>query len=94
MEQLLKADIIFKVKYPTWLANPIMVKNHGGGWRICMDFIDLRKHYSKDCYPLSSINQIIEVVVGYGALSFVNLYKGYHQVFMKSDDASKTSFNS
>lgn len=31
-EQLLAADIIFEVKYPTWLANPVMVNKTDGGW--------------------------------------------------------------
>lgn len=43
IEQLLSVDIIFKVKYPTWLANPVMIKKPDGGWRTCVDFIDMNK---------------------------------------------------
>lgn len=30
VDQLLKADTLFDVKYPTWLANPVMVRKEGG----------------------------------------------------------------
>ncbi|XP_071708449.1 uncharacterized protein [Rutidosis leptorrhynchoides] len=34
VEELLKAGIIREAKYPTWVANPVMVKKSDGGWRI------------------------------------------------------------
>ncbi|MDD0004043.1 hypothetical protein PSX43_23345, partial [Shigella flexneri] len=38
--QLLDAGILFEVTYPTWIANPVMVKKAGGGWRMCIDYTD------------------------------------------------------
>lgn len=92
VDQLFRANILFEVKYPTWLENPVMVKKHGGGWRMCIDFIDLNKNCLKDFYPLPSIDQKIESVAGYRVLSFLDLYKGYHQVLMHPPNASKTVF--
>lgn len=55
LTQLLQANIIYEVKYPTWLANLVMVKKPSGRWRMCVDFTDLNKNCPKDCYPLPSI---------------------------------------
>lgn len=63
-----------------------------GGWRMCIDFMDLNKAYLRDCYPLLPIDQKIELVVGYNLLSFLNLNKGYHQIHMDCEDAPKTTF--
>lgn len=92
IEQLLAADIIFEIKYLTWLANPVMVRKSEGGWRMCVDFTDLNKACSKGCYPLPYINQKIEAVAGYGILNFLDLYRGYHQVFMDAKNAPKIAF--
>ncbi|GJR81763.1 reverse transcriptase domain-containing protein, partial [Tanacetum coccineum] len=51
-EELMKAGILRKVKNQTWVANPVMVKKSDEGWRLCMDFIDINKAHTKDCYPL------------------------------------------
>ncbi|XP_071741440.1 uncharacterized protein [Rutidosis leptorrhynchoides] len=34
VEGLLKAGIIREAKYPSWVANPVMVKKSDGGWRM------------------------------------------------------------
>ncbi|KAJ0837035.1 putative aspartic peptidase domain superfamily, DNA/RNA polymerase superfamily [Helianthus annuus] len=41
--ELLNAGILREVKYHTWVANPVMVHKHSGGWRMCVDFKDLNK---------------------------------------------------
>ncbi|GKD05836.1 hypothetical protein Tco_1180810 [Tanacetum coccineum] len=37
----LKAGIVRRVRYPTWVANPVLVKKVDGSWRMCIDFKDL-----------------------------------------------------
>lgn len=56
---------------------------------MCVDFTDLNKACPKDCYPLPSIDQKIEVVAGYNILNILDLYKGYHQVLMDAEDTPK-----
>lgn len=92
LTQLLQADIIYEVQYPTWLANPVMVRKADGGWRMCINFNDLNKNCPKDCYPLPSVEKKVAATVGYEVLSFLDLYKGYHQVFMDHLDSVKTTF--
>ena len=52
VNQMVEAGILREVKYQTWVANPVMVKKHDGGWRMCVDFTDINKACPKDCYPL------------------------------------------
>lgn len=57
-----------------------------------MDYTDLNKACPKDHYPLLSIDQLIDVIVGYQVLSFLNAFSGYHQIAMNRDDIPKTAF--
>ncbi|GJW36855.1 reverse transcriptase domain-containing protein [Tanacetum coccineum] len=48
VEEWLKAGIVKRVRYPTWVANPVLVKKADDSWRMCIDFKDLNKAYPKD----------------------------------------------
>ena len=41
--KLLKACFIRREKFPTWLANVVMVKKSNGKWMMCVDYTDLIK---------------------------------------------------
>ena len=60
VDKLLKAGSIIEVKYPDWLANPVVVKKKNGKWRVCIDFTDLNKACPKDSYPLPHIDRLVE----------------------------------
>ncbi|GJX62496.1 hypothetical protein Tco_0295396 [Tanacetum coccineum] len=47
----LKAGIVRRVRYPTWVANPVLVKKPDGSWRMCIDFKDLNKACPKRPIP-------------------------------------------
>ncbi|GJV13934.1 reverse transcriptase domain-containing protein [Tanacetum coccineum] len=61
----LKARIVRRVKYPTWISNPVLVQKPDGSWRMCIDFKNLNSSCPKDYYPLPEIDSEIEVVMGY-----------------------------
>ncbi|GKE41123.1 reverse transcriptase domain-containing protein [Tanacetum coccineum] len=61
----LKARIVRKVWYPTWVANPVLVKKPDNSWRMCIDFKELNKACPKDLYPLPEINWKIEFLMGF-----------------------------
>ncbi|XP_024014573.1 uncharacterized protein LOC112088506 [Eutrema salsugineum] len=82
VERLLKAGSITKVKYPDWLANPVVVKKKNGKWRICVDFTDLNKAYPKDSFPLPHIDRLVEATTGNKLLSFIYTFSGYNQILM------------
>ena len=57
-----------------------------------MDYTDLNEACPKDSFPLPRIDQIVDVSVGHGMLSFLDAFSGYHQIPMHSLDAEKTTF--
>ena len=57
-----------------------------------MDNIDLNEACSKDSFPLSQIDQIVDASAGHGMFSFLDTFSGYHQIPMHSSDAEKTTF--
>ncbi|XP_071925708.1 uncharacterized protein [Coffea arabica] len=90
--KLLESKIILEVYYPTWLANPVLVKKEDQTWRMCVDFTDLNKAYPKDCFPLPRIDRLVDSTVGFDVLCFLDAFKGYHQIEMDEEDRDKTSF--
>ena len=92
VDKLLKAGSIIEVKYPDWLANPVVVKKKNGKWRVCIDFTDLNKACPKDSYPLPHIDRLVEATTGNELLSFMDAFSGYNQILMHKDDWEKTSF--
>ncbi|GJX16804.1 reverse transcriptase domain-containing protein [Tanacetum coccineum] len=82
-----------KVRYPTWVANPVLVKKSDDSWRMCIDFKDLNKACPKDLYPLPEIDWKIESLMGLKYKCFLDAYKGYHQIQMAKKDEEKTAFH-
>ncbi|GKE97660.1 hypothetical protein Tco_0021011, partial [Tanacetum coccineum] len=60
VEELTRAGILQEAAHQTWVANPVMVKESDGGWRMCVDFTDINKACPKDCYPLPDIDWKVE----------------------------------
>jgi hypothetical protein len=69
-----------------------MVKKSNEKWRMCIDFTDLNKACSKDKFPLPRINSHIDANVALEIMNLLNYYLGYHQIWMRKEDESKTSF--
>ena len=86
MEKLLEAGFIREVFYPEWLANVVMVKKNNDKRRMCVDFIDLNKACPKDSFPLPRIDQLVDSIVGYKLLSFMDALSGYNQIMMDKED--------
>ncbi|GKA93483.1 reverse transcriptase domain-containing protein [Tanacetum coccineum] len=91
-KKLTKAGILRKVKHQTWVANPFMVKNNDGGWRMCVNFTNINKACPKDCYPLPETDWKIESLAGFHLKCFLDAYKGYHQIQIEEGDEDKTTF--
>ncbi|XP_031283150.1 uncharacterized protein LOC116141816 [Pistacia vera] len=63
VDKLLNINFIRVMKYPDWLANPILVKKPNDKWRTCVDFIDLNKTCLKDGFSLPRIDQLVHAIV-------------------------------
>ncbi|PNX78768.1 gag-pol polyprotein, partial [Trifolium pratense] len=92
--KLKEASFIEEIKYPSWLANVVMVKKANGKWRMCVDFTDLNKACPKDPYPLPNIDRLIDGASRYKMLSFMDAYSSYNQIKMNPADAPHTTFMS
>ncbi|GKV36367.1 hypothetical protein SLEP1_g44508 [Rubroshorea leprosula] len=90
--KLLQAGFVRKVDYCEWVANPVLVKKANGKWRMCIDYTNLNNACPKDCYPMPSIDKLVEAASGNERLSLLDAYSGYHQVPMASEDEEKTAF--
>ncbi|GJZ77741.1 reverse transcriptase domain-containing protein [Tanacetum coccineum] len=93
VQKLVEAGIMREVYYHEWLSNPVMVKNHDGSWRMCVDFTNLNKACLQDCYPLSEIDWKVKSLCGYPFKYFLDAYKGYHQIQMAESDEEKMAFH-
>ncbi|KAL0677561.1 hypothetical protein Bca4012_005542 [Brassica carinata] len=92
VEKLLKVGSITEVRYPDWLANPVVVKKKNGKWQVCMNFTDLNKACRKDSFPLPHIDRLVEATTGNELLSFMDAFSGYNQIKMNPDDREKNAF--
>jgi hypothetical protein len=92
VNKLLEVWFIRPVDYSSWLANPVLIEKPDGSWRMCIDYTSLNKACIKDEYSLPHICHIVDSMVTYELLSFLDAYSGYHQISLTTDDEEKTSF--
>ena len=78
VDKLLTCDFIKESFYPSWLANPILVKKPNDKWRTYVDFIDLNKACLKDSFLPPPIDQLVDVTSGNQLLNFMDTYSGYN----------------
>lgn len=58
--KLLANDFIREAKHSKWIANSVLVRKSNGKWCVCIDYSNLNCVWSKDCFPLSQIDQLID----------------------------------
>lgn len=54
-----------------------------------MYFINLNKAYPKEIFPLPHIKQLVDITVGHDALSFMDAYSWFNQIWMYGLDEEK-----
>ena len=57
-----------------------------------MDFTSLIKACPKDSFPLPKVDQLVDATSGHGRMSFLDAYRGYHQIAMYPPDEEKAAF--
>jgi len=92
INKLLATRFIQYVKKMTWLSPIIVAPKKNGKLIICMDFRKLNVTTKKDPYPLPFTNEVLNIVVGYEAYSFLDRYSRYHQISIAPKDIYKIAF--
>ncbi len=82
LNKMLTTRFIQYIEEATWLSPIIVVTQKNGKLRIYIDFKKLNATTKKDPYPLSFIDEVLNIVVRYKAYSFLDGYLGYHQIFI------------
>jgi hypothetical protein len=75
-----------------WGASVLFVKKKYGILRLCIDFRQLNKVTVKNKYPLPRIDDLFDQLKDENIFSKIDLRSGYHQVRIKEEDISKTTF--
>ena len=68
------------------MANIVLVIKKNRQVRICIDFCDLNRTCLKYDFPLSHIDLLIDHIVGYEMLSFMNDFLRYNQIYLTKED--------
>ncbi|KAL9253722.1 Transposon Tf2-9 polyprotein-like protein [Drosera capensis] len=68
------------------------MKKKDGSMRLCIDYRELNKITIKNRYPLPRIDDLFDQLQGASVYSKIDLRSGYHQLRIKAEDISKTTF--
>jgi len=61
-------------------------------WSLCIDLWKLNKVTIKDSYAHPKIREIFDALKDTRIFSFIDLFRGYHQIPIWADDMQKISF--
>jgi hypothetical protein len=78
INKLLTTRFIQLVEEVTWLSPIVVVPKKNGQLRICVDFKKFKEATKKDPYPLPFFDEVLNIITGYEAYSFINGYSRYH----------------
>jgi hypothetical protein len=74
IDKLLTIEFIQPIEEATWLSPIVVILKENGKLRICVDFKKLNKATKKDPYPLPFFDEILNIITGYEAYSFLDGY--------------------
>jgi hypothetical protein len=78
LEKLLKAGIIFPVKYSKWVSKLVLIQKTTGQIQLCVDFHTLNRASIKYHFHLPNMEMILQQVAGSQMMSLLNGFSGYN----------------
>ncbi|KAI3814996.1 hypothetical protein L1987_14646 [Smallanthus sonchifolius] len=91
LQELLDKGFIQPSSSP-WGAPVLFVKKKDGTIRMCIDYRELYKVTIKNHYLLPCIDDLFDQLQGSSVYSKIDLRSGYHQLRVRDEDISKTTF--
>ncbi|GMG15135.1 unnamed protein product [Phytophthora fragariaefolia] len=76
MQQYLELGLT-RLSTGPWASQVLMIRKSDGGIRFCIDYRRLNAVTIKDCYPLSRIDGILDVLAGAKLFSTIDIASGY-----------------
>jgi hypothetical protein len=74
------------------LSPIVIVPNKNDKLKIYINFKKITVTTKKDPYPLPFTNDVLNIVVGYEAYSFLDGYSKYHQIYIAPKDKYNITF--
>ena len=91
LKEMLEAGAI-KPSQSAWCNAVVLVWKKDSGLHFCIDFCHLNACMKKDSYPLPSIQEVLESLVGSGHFSCLDLKSGFWQIRMEEELKQYTTF--
>jgi hypothetical protein len=91
LEELMKKVHVCSSVSP-WGALVLFMKKNDGTLRLCIEFMQLNKVTLKNKYPLPRTDDLFDQLKDAKIFSKIDMESGYHQVRIKVEDISNTTF--
>ncbi|WMV54709.1 hypothetical protein MTR67_048094 [Solanum verrucosum] len=91
IQELLDKGFIHPSASP-WGSKVLFVKKKNGSMRMCIDYWQFNKVTMRNKYPLPRIDDLFDQLQGASVFSKIDLRSAYHQLKIRPEDVSKTTF--